>query len=51
MNILNDKQYERQEVLNNTTQYGEFISTYNYWIDLDRFHSRAKYIQKLGRTE
>ncbi len=40
---------ELEDKLNDFSQYGEFMSTYNYWISSEEQKSRASHLQNLGK--
>lgn len=41
---------ELEDKLNDASLYGEFMSTYNYWISSEEQKSRAAHLQNLGKS-
>ncbi len=42
---------DMEDKLSDASEYGEFISTYHYWVSSEEQKNRAEHLQQLGKTE
>ncbi|HYE08672.1 MAG TPA: hypothetical protein VEF53_00680 [Patescibacteria group bacterium] len=42
---------ELEDKLNDTSLYGEFISTFHYWVSSEEQKNKAQHLQSLGKSE
>lgn len=42
---------ELEDKLNDESLYGEFISTFNYWVSSEEQKSRVQHLQEIGKSE
>ncbi len=45
----NDRENIKDEKIEDTTLYGEFISSFDQWMTIDRQRKRAEHMEKLGK--
>jgi len=48
-NEMNDRLNE--DNLNDTSMYGEFISTFHHWVSSEEQHAKGEYLQDLGNIK
>ncbi len=48
-NEMNDRLNE--DNLNDTSMYGEFVSTFHHWVSSEEQHAKGEYLQDLGNTK
>ena len=46
-----DERKELEDKLNDSSLYGEFVSTFHYWISSEELHNRAIHLQQLGKKD
>lgn len=40
-----------EDNLNDTSLYGEFISTFHHWVSSEDLHAKGEYLQQLGNQQ
>ena len=50
---MDQKDYgkELEDKLNDASLYGEFISTFNYWVSSEEQKNKAKHLQSIGKPK
>jgi hypothetical protein len=46
----NDYNRELEDKLNDTSLYGEFISTFHYWVSSEEQKNRVDHLQSIGKS-
>ncbi|MGI6585634.1 MAG: hypothetical protein GX301_00840 [Gracilibacteraceae bacterium] len=47
----NDYDKELEDKLNDISLYGEFMSTFNYWVSSEEQKNKVQHLQSIGRSK
>lgn len=47
----NDYNKELEDKLNDISLYGEFMSTFNYWVSSEEQKNKAQHLQSIGKPK